>query len=151
MFSYLKRLTWSGIGFAFLITALCIQFYPLVNAFWTKTAIQKNPTANTFSGSSASNYFNLFLSNLEIIAGANYGNTVTTAIKCALSILVAFSSILGRAGPLECLIATLLGSMGFELNRQIISNLGQDSFGTFSIFTFGGFMGLALGVILYLK
>lgn len=41
--------------------------------------------------------------------------------------------------------------MGFELNRQIISNMGQDSFGTFSIFTFGGFMGLALGIILYLK
>lgn len=73
------------------------------------------------------------------------------SIKCGLSILVAFSSILGRAGPLECLIVSLFGAMGFEFNRQIISNLAQDSFGTFSIFTFGGFMGLALGLILYFR
>ena len=152
VFSYLKRLSWSGIGFAFLITAICVEFYPLVNAFWTKAQLQKNPTQTSFNGSTnGSVYFSLFLSNLEITAGANYANTITTSIKCGLSLLVAFSSILGRAGPLECLIVTLFGAMGFEFNRQIISNLGQDSFGTFSIFTFGGFMGLALGLILYCK
>lgn len=30
-------------------------------------------------------------------------------------------------------------------------NIGQDVFGTFSIFTFGGFMGLTIGCILAVK
>lgn len=40
------------------------------------------------------------------------------------------------------------GTVGFELNRQIVQqNQGTDTFGSFYIFTFGGFMGLALGVL----
>lgn len=61
---------------------------------------------------------------------------------------VAFSAVLGRVGHLECLIVAVFGTVGFELNRQIIQqNQGIDTFGTFYIFTFGGFMGLALGVL----
>jgi nitrate/nitrite transporter NarK len=41
----------------------------------------------------------------------------------------------------------LFGTVGFELNRQIIQQKqGADAFGTFYIFTFGGFMGLVLGL-----
>jgi positive regulator of sigma E activity len=148
VFSYLKRLAWSGIGFAFLITALCVEIYPLVNAFWTKVRLDNNPTSNTFT---SSKFFTLLVSNFDVPTGANYANTITTGFKCALAVLAAFSSILGRAGSLECLIVTLFGIVGFELNRQIIINLATDSFGTYSIFTFGGFMGLALGFILFLR
>jgi len=46
------------------------------------------------------------------------------------------------------LIVAAFGTVGFELNRQIIQqNQGIDTFGTFYIFTFGGFMGLALGLL----
>jgi hypothetical protein len=130
-----------------LITAISLQLYPLVNAFWTKTRIQQNPNVNDFSLKD----FTLLLSNFDIPTGSNYSNTITTCFKCALAVLVAFSAILGRAGPLECLIVSLFGIVGFELNRQIISVHVNDSFGTFSIFTFGGFMGLALGFILRIK
>jgi uncharacterized integral membrane protein len=119
----------------------------LVNAFWTKVRLDGNPISTTFS----SKFFTIFVSNFDVPTGANYSNTITTGFKCALAVLAAFSSILGRAGSLECLIVTLFGIVGFELNRQIIANLANDSFGTFSIFTFGGFMGLALGFILYLR
>lgn len=131
-------------GFAFLITALCIEFYPLFNAFWIKAGIEDNPTKSDFG----SRDFTLLLSNFDVQTGANYSNTITTAFRCALSIMAAFSCILGRAGSLECLILSLIGMVGFELNRQIIANLGTDSFGTFSIFTFGGFMGLTVAYIL---
>lgn len=147
MFAYLKRLIWSALGFALLVTALSLEFYPLANAFWIKVGIQDNPNFTDFSSKS----FTLLLSNFEIKAGSNYSNTITTCFRCALAVLVAFSSILGRAGSLECLIVSLFGIVGFELNRQVISNLGTDSFGTFSIFTFGGFMGLALGFILRIR
>ena len=96
MFSYLKRLNWSGIGFALLITAICIEFYPLANAFWTKARIQSNPIVSDFSNKDIA----IYASNYDIITGANYSNTITTCFKCALAMLAAFSSILGRAGPL---------------------------------------------------
>ena len=81
-----------------------------------------------------------------------YGNCLTNALKAALAMAVAFSSVLGRAGQMECLIINIFGVIGFELNRQIIQErIGADSFGTFIIFTYGGFMGLALGVLSYLR
>lgn len=39
IFSYNKRLLWSGLGYTFFITAFVLQLYPLINAFWTKTQI----------------------------------------------------------------------------------------------------------------
>lgn len=145
--SYLKRLLWSGIGFTFFITAFCIEMYPLVNAFWTKTRIQNNDIVSDFSTTN----FSLYLSNANLPTGQLYGNCITNALKCALAVMAAFSSILGRAGPLQCFITSVFGIIGFQLNRQVISNLSSDIFGTYYIFTFGGFMGLALGIILKFK
>lgn len=39
IFSYNKKLLFSGLGFALFIFAFVIQYYPLINAFWTKTQI----------------------------------------------------------------------------------------------------------------
>ncbi len=39
IFSYNKKLLFSGLGFALFIFAFIIQYYPLINAFWTKTQI----------------------------------------------------------------------------------------------------------------
>jgi len=38
--TYVTGLKWSGFGFALLITALCYQYYFLINAFWTKADVQ---------------------------------------------------------------------------------------------------------------
>jgi hypothetical protein len=65
--------------------------------------------------------------------------------------LAAFSAILGRVGPLECLLVCACGILGFEFNRQLITVHVVDSFGTLSIFTFGGFMALSLGFIVRLR
>lgn len=149
------KLTWTGIGFTLFITAFCLELYPLVNAFWTRTALQpQNSPALDFSWSNR--YNNLFLSNRETVPVKNtftyYGNCMTNALKCALAIAVAFSSIIGRAGQLECLIVCCFGVVGFELNRQIIQeNIGSDAFGSCYIFTFGGFMGLFLGLFEMLR
>jgi hypothetical protein len=49
----------------------------------------------------------------------------------------------------------VFGTFGFELNRQILYGLYQskkdlfgDAFGTMNIFTFGGFMGLGVALVL---
>lgn len=74
------------------------------------------------------------------------------ALKCGLSLSIAFSSILGRAGQLEALLVAWFGTVTFELNRQLIQQKrGIDAFGTYYIFTFGGFMGLGLGFLLFLR
>jgi hypothetical protein len=142
-------LAWSGIGFTFFILAFSIEVYPLINDFWTKTGIQSNNVALDFSNGNKD--YNIFLSDRETATGGTatyYGNSITNAIKCALSVAVAFSAVLGRAGHLECLLVSAFGVVGFELNRQIIQqNQGTDTFGTFYIFTFGGFMGLGLGLL----
>ena len=101
IFGYTRKLVWSGIGFTFFITALCIELYPLVNAFWTKTGLQTNNTQTSFSFESK--IYSLLLTDRETgstNAVTYYGNSITNGLKCALSVAVAFSSILGRAGHL---------------------------------------------------
>lgn len=109
--------------------------------------IQNGPGNQDFSDK----YYTLKISNSNLFVDEAWGNCITNAIKCGLSIAVAFSSVVGRAGPLECYIVSGLGIVGFELNRQIIQKLAPDSFGSFYIFTFGGFMGLAMGFLLRLR
>lgn len=46
---------------------------------------------------------------------------------------------------------TLVGAFGYEKNRTIIMAVGQDVFGTFSIFTFGGFLGLTIGAVFAIR
>lgn len=46
---------------------------------------------------------------------------------------------------------SVLGVFAYELNRNFIAKFGQDVFGTFSIFTFGGFLGLTYGIFLRMR
>ena len=78
-------------------------------------------------------------------------NSLTGGFRCALAMLVAFSSVMGRVGYLEALLTCLFGTIGYELNRQIISNYAPDAGGTCSIFVFGGFMGLMMGILMKTK
>lgn len=57
--------------------------------------------------------FQLHLANSNASSDKLYGNSISNAFKCALAIVVAFSSILGRGGPLECYIVTAIGAIGF--------------------------------------
>lgn len=149
VFSYMKRLVWSGLGFTLFITAFCIEFYPLINDFWNRARINYSRTPIYFDRPS-SNY-ELYLANANLPTLKLYGNCITNCLRCALAVAVAFSSILGRAGHLECFLTAVFGTIGYELNRQVIANLSVDGFGTYSIFTFGGFMGLAMGLILKMR
>jgi len=44
---YMKHLSFSGLGFTLLITAMTFQWYFIVNAFWSKSRIQ--PSLQSFS------------------------------------------------------------------------------------------------------
>jgi hypothetical protein len=59
IFSYNKRLLWSGLGYTFFITAFVLQLYPLINTFWTKTQIMgsfvKNLPVTSFNDADYTN------------------------------------------------------------------------------------------------
>lgn len=150
LFSYLKKLTWTGLGFTFLITALSIEFYPLFNAFWTRVNIPGYTFQGTPNFTTSTINFNLHLTNAES-RNYTFGNTITMAIKCGLACSIGFSSILGRSGFLEATLVALIGGAGFELNRTIIMLYGADLTGTYFIFTYGGFMSLALAVLMKIR
>ncbi len=78
-----------------MISALVIQLYPLINAFWTKLSIFPNYLFQDFF---SNNGFSLYLANFDSFQAT--GNTVTGAIKCSLAIIIGFTGIIGRSGPL---------------------------------------------------
>lgn len=66
----------------------------------------------------------------------------------AMTITIAFSAVVGRAGPLEILFFVLLGGGLYELNRQIIVQVNYDIGGSITIFMFGGLMGTVSALLL---
>ena len=120
----------------------------MMNCFWTKATIAWSyPDIVRFTDEDKS--YNFWLTNFDDDPG--YLASLTSGFRCALSNLVAFSSILGRAGPLEAFIVVVVGTIGYELNRQILYAFNIDSGGTNSIFIFGGFMSLMIGVMRWLR
>ena len=82
-------------AYCLLITALCVEFYPLVNAFWAKVSISNS---TLYDDSFNVKDFSVFLATRD--STANLNNTLTAAIKCSIAIIVALSSLIGRIGPL---------------------------------------------------
>lgn len=79
------------------------------------------------------------------------GACLTQALKCALANCIGFSAILGRAGPLECFFVALFGTIGYELNRNIVEYVYWDYGGTYEVFCYGGFMSLMIGILVRCK
>jgi hypothetical protein len=104
---------WTGMGFTLLITALTMEFYFMINAFWTKAAI--NGSLNPPHFADENKDYDFFLTNLNEPNG--FQATITGGFRCALANLIAFSAIIGRAGPLESLFVVIFGTIGYELNR----------------------------------
>jgi hypothetical protein len=154
IFSYNKKLIFSGLGFALFIFAFVIQYYPLINAFWTKTQIMGETIHNVPTPEFNKDIWYPYYLTRGTTPGY-FENHVVEAFKCAIAIIVAYSCVIGRAGTLEAFFFVLFGVVGFELNRQLcyskfqttVDNFG-DAFGTMNVFTLGGFMGLGAAILL---
>lgn len=137
---------WTGLGVTFLLTAFAIQCYPLANSLWTELAIFNNPNPNMTD--TTENNFAFFLASFDNNLSTN--NNITGCIRCALALVIGCSGILGRAAPMDYLIFAIMTTFSFELNRQIVANLGIDHFGSYTIFGFGGFVSLGQGLLFLL-
>ena len=132
-------------GFTLLITCFTFQYYFLINGFWSNVNIQESLFG--FGGDTS---FPVRLAE-DYATGDSYsgGATAVHALKASLSMVVAFSAIMGRAGPLEALIMVIPGVILYELNRQLITRIGMDISASMSIFAFGGAFGIGVALILY--
>ena len=63
----------------------------------------------------------MYVSEASAVSFKTLGATATGAFKMALTLCIAFASVMGRAGPLEILFFVLIGGVLYELNRQIIT------------------------------
>ena len=160
LFAYQRRLVWSAIGFNLLITCMTIEWFFIMNFFWLKVDMPKYLQDNVERDfSKGLQYNNIYLwsgipnmsSDAIDLSYLTYGATLTQALKCALANCVAFSAVLGRVGPMGAFILTILGTFGFELNRNIIEIFHYDLGDTYEIFIFGGFMGLFASLFLSFK
>lgn len=96
-------------GFALLICALSMEFYFMFNAFWIKADVLNEATVFF---ASTDKTFNFYLSDLNL-STVEFSSTITGGFRCALAMLIAFSSVLGRAGPLEAWFITFFGVFGY--------------------------------------
>jgi hypothetical protein len=112
IFSYNKKLLFSGLGFSLFIFAFVIQYYPLINAFWTKTQIM----GETVQGQTTPQFNNSIWYPWYLSRWTNpvpFENHIEQSFKCAIAIIGAFACVIGRVGTIEAYIFVLLGVVGF--------------------------------------
>jgi hypothetical protein len=76
------------------------------------------------------------------------GATVWNAFKASLSIVVSFTPVLGRAGPMEAFLLCLFGVIFYEINVQSITRYAYDRGGSMTIFVYGGVMGFFMSWVM---
>jgi len=153
LFSYHRKLVWSTLGFNLLIVCLTVEWYFLINLFWLKTDIRGIGmpfSAGTWYNNIwlTNSQFRTFDSSLKVSA---VGQALTEAAYCGLANMIGFSAILGRAGPLEAFLISALGTVGYTLCKHVINYLFFDYGGSYTVFVFGGFMSLMIGLFLRCK
>ncbi|XP_076880970.1 ammonium transporter Rh type C-like [Brachyhypopomus gauderio] len=126
LLTFLKRYSFSGVGFNFLIAAFGLQwallmqgwFHSLDTTDWTIRIGMKN------------------------LINADY---------CVAGCLIAYGACLGKVSPVQLMVMTLCGITLFAVDEYIILNLIQakDTGGSMVIHTFGGYYGLTISWVLY--
>lgn len=124
LMTFLRRHSYTAVGITFLIGALSIQWYCLIEGFW----------AGAFSG----NFHKIPLSIHTLVFG-------DFAAGC---VLITFGVVIGKVSPFQMMFVTIVEILFYSLNEQIglylkISDIG----GSMVIHMFGAFFGLAFGFV----
>ncbi|XP_078105927.1 rh family, C glycoprotein a [Sander vitreus] len=126
LMTFLKRYSFSGVGFNFLIAAFGVQWALLMQGWFHS---------------------------LDPITGKIYigVENLINADFCVASSLIAYGAILGKVSPVQLMVVALFGVTLFAVEEYIILNLlhCRDAGGSMTIHTFGGYYGLAITRVLY--
>ena len=146
MNTYVTNSSFSGIAMTFLIFAFTIQNYFLFRAFWYKIGVYK--TGTDFRNE---RFEQIALVNFDEDSQITNNLPVTSmvdAIACSISLLVAFSPLVGRVGFPEIFFLSAFGTMFYELNNQLFWRffITDTGYGM-RIFLFGSSLGLIISCL----
>ena len=96
LMTFIRSYSWSALAYTFFINAFITQAYPLIHGFWHKLLV------NDWQG-----------------PGVTLTFDITTLILCSdavAAMLVAFGGVIGRVGPKDLLIISIVNVIGYSLN-----------------------------------
>jgi ammonium transporter Rh len=130
LMAFSKSFSWSAVSYTFFMNAVLVQLYLLLSAFWKRVIIE---------GFTSDNYY-IFVNE----------KSFTFALYSAASMFINIGVTIGRVGPLECLILSLVHIVGYTLNEVICLEKIQafDVGGSMTIHAFGAYAGIATSLIL---
>lgn len=124
LMAFLQRYGFGSVGFTFLLAAFALQWSTLIQGFF-----------HSLHGG----YIHVSV------------NSMINADFCAGAVLISFGAILGKTGPAQLLLMTMLEVALFGINEFVLLNLlrVKDAGGSMTIHTFGAYFGLVLSRVLY--
>ncbi|XP_068167102.1 ammonium transporter Rh type C 2 [Antennarius striatus] len=126
LMTFLRRYSFGGVGFNFLIAAFGLQWALLMQGW----------------------FHSLNLETGKITIGVE---SLINADFCCAGSLIAYGALLGKVSPVQLLVVTLFGVTLFAVEEYIILSLlhCRDAGGSMVIHAFGGYYGLAISWVLY--
>ncbi|XP_020481324.1 rh family, C glycoprotein a [Labrus bergylta] len=126
LMTFLKRYSFGGVGFNFLIAAFGLQWALLMQGWFHAL----NPETGKIT------------IGVESLINADF---------CCAGSLIAYGALLGKVSPVQLLVVTLFGVTLFAVEEYIILDLlhCRDAGGSMVIHAFGGYYGLAISWVLY--
>uniref|UniRef100_A0A8C1GAG6 Rh family, C glycoprotein a n=1 Tax=Cyprinus carpio TaxID=7962 RepID=A0A8C1GAG6_CYPCA len=126
LMTFLKRYSFGGVGFNFLIAAFGLQWALLMQGWFH--SLDPND--------------GLIKIGIENIINADF---------CVAGCLIAYGALLGKVSPVQLMVLTLFGITLFAVEEYIILNVlhVRDAGGSMVIHTFGAYYGLTISWILY--
>ncbi|XP_031419000.1 ammonium transporter Rh type C 1 [Clupea harengus] len=126
LMTFLKRYSFSAVGFNFLIAAFGIQWALLMQGWFHSL----DPMDGKIK------------IGIESLINADF---------CVAGCLIAYGAVLGKVSPVQLLVMTLFGVTLFAVEEYIILNIihAKDAGGSMVIHTFGAYYGLSISWVLY--
>lgn len=143
LMTFLKRYSWSSLGFNFLFTAFTVQWGILVQGWFFDSAHAGHHGNDSHTGSDIEA---LKFIHVDLFA-------MIEAEFSAGAILISFGAVLGVASPVQLLIMILLEIVFYKLNAYILLSIFSisDIGGSMVIHAFGAYFGIAVARCLFKK
>lgn len=111
--SFTRNRPWSTVGLTFIINAIVFQMHILWSGYWYKTFKGFIPGDRWI-------YMNI--------------STLIRASFCVAAVLIAMAASVGRIGPIQLLLLSIIFVIGYSFNEMLISG------GALTVYDIGGTM-----------
>lgn len=148
MNTYVSGSAYSSAMIGFLIIVFTLQYYFIIRSFWIGVGLG-NDNYDYSLGSGPYSFIRLQSNNWRLSSSYNTQVGMTSAIACALSILVAYMALAGRITPFHAVVLSFFGVFFYGFNeiciwRHAIADNGY----TLRLFLFGSSFGFTTGLAL---